>query len=112
MSYGYNSGGILGKAVSDIDDVARELLNRLHGQRRSTAERKRPILFVAHSLGGLVVQKVSYIGPTSAYMISDTQLQTMIVAHERSTIYQKMLDKVKAFVFLAVPHRGSDLAFW
>ena len=36
----------------------------------------------------------------------------MIVAHERSTIYRKMLDKVKGFIFLAVPHRGSDLAFW
>ena len=112
MSYGYNSGGILSKAVSDIDDVARELLNRLHGQRRSIAERKRPILFVAHSLGGVVVKKVSYIGLTSACITSDTQVQTMIVAHERSTIYGEMLDKVKAFVFLAVPHRGSDLAFW
>lgn len=65
MSYGYNSGGILSKSVSDIDDVARELLNRLHGIRRSTAERARPILFVAHSLGGVVVKQVSHIGSTS-----------------------------------------------
>jgi len=72
MSYGYNSGGILSKSVggilsksvSDIDDVARELLDRLDGIRRSTAEKERPILFVAHSLGGVVVKQVSHIGPT------------------------------------------------
>jgi hypothetical protein len=60
MSYGYSSGGILSKSVSDIDDVARELLTRLHGQRRTTAERARPILFIAHSLGGVVVKQVSH----------------------------------------------------
>ncbi len=60
MSYGYGSGGILSKSVSDIDDVARELLTRLHGKRRTTAERARPILFIAHSLGGVVVKQVSH----------------------------------------------------
>lgn len=65
MSYGYDSGGILSKSISDIDGVAREVLNRLQGQRGSTAERKRPILFVAHSLGGVVVKQVYHIGPTS-----------------------------------------------
>ena len=61
MSYGYDSGGILSKSVSDIDDVARELLVRLQGQRLSGPEKSRPILFVAHSLGGVVVKQVSYV---------------------------------------------------
>jgi hypothetical protein len=63
MSYGYNSGGILSKSVSDIEDVARELLVRLHGQRLSDSEKARPILFIAHSLGGVVVKKVSHSFP-------------------------------------------------
>lgn len=41
-----------------------------------------------------------------------TQTQTMIVAHERSDFYGDLHDKVVAFVFLGVPHKGSDLAFW
>jgi hypothetical protein len=41
-----------------------------------------------------------------------TQTQTMIIAHERSNIFGDLHDKVVAFVFLGVPHRGSDLAFW
>lgn len=36
----------------------------------------------------------------------------MILAHERSTRHGDLRDKVQAFVFLGVPHRGSDLAFW
>lgn len=36
----------------------------------------------------------------------------MIAAHERMAVYSKLRDSVKAFIFLAVPHRGSDHAFW
>ena len=36
----------------------------------------------------------------------------MIAAHERETIYGDLRDKVQAFIFLGVPHRGADLAFW
>ncbi|KAI9713377.1 MAG: hypothetical protein M1812_006655 [Candelaria pacifica] len=94
LSYGYNSGGILSKAVGNIDDVAQELLVRLQGRRSSSAEKSRPILFIAHSLGGVVVKKA------------------MIIAHERSSKFGDLRDKVQAFVFLGVPHKGSDLAFW
>ncbi len=69
MSYGYYSGRILSKSISDTDDIARKLLNRLHGIRRSTAERARPILFVAHSLGGVVVKQVSHIDSTPKCII-------------------------------------------
>ncbi len=36
----------------------------------------------------------------------------MVVAHERSTRNSGLRDKVQAFIFLGVPHRGSDLASW
>ena len=36
----------------------------------------------------------------------------MIIAHERSSKFGDLRDKVQAFVFLGVPHKGSDLAFW
>lgn len=36
----------------------------------------------------------------------------MFVAHERSTRNGDLRDKVRAFVFRGVLHRGSDLAFW
>lgn len=36
----------------------------------------------------------------------------MILANERSDYYGKLLDSIKAVIFMAVPHRGADLAFW
>jgi hypothetical protein len=36
----------------------------------------------------------------------------MILAHERSNHYGDLLQHVRATVFLGVPHRGSDVAYW
>jgi hypothetical protein len=36
----------------------------------------------------------------------------MILAHERSNYYGDLLQHVRAAVFLGVPHRGSDVAYW
>jgi predicted alpha/beta hydrolase family esterase len=58
MSYGYDSRVIFTKAITDIDDAAAMLLDRIDGERQSVEEIARPILFIAHSLGGIVVKKV------------------------------------------------------
>lgn len=58
FSYGYNSDTAFSKAVTDIDDEAAMLLARLDGDRQTNEEKSRPILFISHSLGGIVVKKV------------------------------------------------------
>jgi hypothetical protein len=58
MSFGYDSASALSTAVSDIDDAARSLIDRLDGERQQEVAKRRPIIFVAHSLGGIVVKRV------------------------------------------------------
>jgi surfactin synthase thioesterase subunit len=58
MAFGYDSKMFFSSSVTDIEDVACTLLNRLDGE-RDKRHKNRPIVFIAHSLGGIVVKKVS-----------------------------------------------------
>ena len=61
MSFSYNSDTALSKAVTDIDDMALKLLHTLNLFRQLAEERKRPIIFISHSLGGIVVKKAGFL---------------------------------------------------
>lgn len=62
MSYGYDSA-VFSKSVADVGTFADQLLEELIAVRGSVAERERPLLFVCHSLGGIVFKKVCAPSP-------------------------------------------------
>jgi predicted alpha/beta hydrolase family esterase len=76
MSYGYNSDTAFSKAVTDIEDESRMLLDRLNNERLSDQEKARPVVFVAHSLGGIVVKKVlplhQFLNAYVVHFVSDS----------------------------------------
>lgn len=57
LSFGYNSKSYFSRSDADIQDFASELLAAIKSNRRSNLEKQRPIVFVCHSLGGLVFKQ-------------------------------------------------------
>ena len=56
MAYGYNSAVAFSKSIAGVEEFARDLLERLKTVRQDS---DRPIIFICHSMGGLVVKKVN-----------------------------------------------------
>jgi hypothetical protein len=59
FSYSYNSKEYFSKSISNIQDFALDLLVDYKSYRTSVAEKSRPVIFLCHSLGGIVFKQVS-----------------------------------------------------
>ncbi|EXK25027.1 hypothetical protein FOMG_18285 [Fusarium oxysporum f. sp. melonis 26406] len=94
LTFGYDSKLAFSKSRSGVEAFARDLLNRLRIVRSSSEARNRPLVFIAHSLGGIVVKKA------------------LIIAHNGSEVYAPILKATTGIIFLGTPHRGSDLVPW
>ncbi|KAK0723425.1 hypothetical protein B0T26DRAFT_260557 [Lasiosphaeria miniovina] len=94
MTFGYNSAVAFSGSRSTIRDFAIQLLEDIKQVRRRDKESERKIIFICHSLGGIVFK------------------QALIVAHEKEMRYRTIGDSVTGVVFLGTPHRGADIAYW
>ncbi|KAI0203059.1 hypothetical protein F4808DRAFT_458281 [Astrocystis sublimbata] len=94
MTFGYNSSLLFSHAKGRIEDFARQLLDKLWEMRNSHETRNRPLIFVAHSLGGIVVKKA------------------LILANEDKRRYGDILSSTIGITFMGTPHNGSELANW
>ncbi|KAJ2972222.1 hypothetical protein NUW58_g9231 [Xylaria curta] len=94
MTFGYDSSLLLSHAKGRIEDFSRDLLNRLWMLRQSPETKHRALVFVAHSLGGIVVKKA------------------LILAHEDNRHYGDVLSSTIGVIFMGTPHQGSNIVNW
>ncbi|KAF8246560.1 hypothetical protein K440DRAFT_585643, partial [Wilcoxina mikolae CBS 423.85] len=88
--FGYNANFASTKSnVSNIVDFSKQLLFAMGFSPCGIG--KHPIIFVAHSMGGLVVKK--------AFMLAN-----------QDTSYQNIAKNIRGILFLGTPHRGADSA--
>ncbi|KAF8538307.1 hypothetical protein BDD12DRAFT_779452, partial [Trichophaea hybrida] len=90
MSYGYNSS-LDGDSNNGLLDFRRHLVQQLENARSSDEAKNRHIIFVAHSLGGILI------------------LQALIQSKSRS-VHQPILDSTRAIFFFGTPHQGLRTA--
>jgi triacylglycerol esterase/lipase EstA (alpha/beta hydrolase family) len=76
------------------DADARDLLHGLEQDRTNFSGQGKPVIFICHSLGGIVFKKA------------------IVRAHELTQTYGDIVNSTKGVIFLGVPHTGSAHASW
>ncbi|KAI1087205.1 hypothetical protein F5B19DRAFT_497612 [Rostrohypoxylon terebratum] len=99
MTYGYSSLLNDSANTTGVVEWASGLLRAVSSVRESPEERSRPIIFVCHSLGGLVAREAML------ELNRDARLR-------KSRLYDGLEPQYCGLLFLATPHSGSLLGIW
>lgn len=92
LIYGYNTQLFKSHSFQSLDDIASSFVTSLRETRRSLSPAK-PLIFLAHSLGGIVLKRA-----------------LVLLAHEANDEDKTILESVKGLVFFGVPHRGMEIS--
>ncbi|PMD50811.1 ankyrin [Hyaloscypha bicolor E] len=94
LSFGYNSIIASSGWEHELEHFSAQLLQEVKNHVDTEQKRSRPIIFLGHSLGGLIIKKA------------------LILAHNKRIVYSDILDRTAGLIFMGAPHRGSDKAKW
>ncbi|KAF9011454.1 hypothetical protein BDZ89DRAFT_1077817 [Hymenopellis radicata] len=91
MTYGYNANVLSDVSTGRLRTFAETFLERLYQVRASSEAHDRPLILIAHSMGGLVVK------------------QALILANTRAdSRFSSILNSVTGIVFVGTPHSGGN----
>ncbi|KAI1192246.1 Alpha/Beta hydrolase protein [Nemania serpens] len=93
MTYEYDAS-VESMAAGTIRDTARTLFQQLKDKREDLGYSDIPIVFIGHSLGGIVIK------------------QALVLAEQSEHDFPGMTKHTKGIVFFGTPHRGADAAQW
>jgi hypothetical protein len=89
LLFGYNSNVAFETSIAGVREQAVNLLNRLASKREDAEERS--IIFVAHSLGGIIVKRA-------------------LVEAKLDDAYKAIRDATYGIAFFGTPHQGGNFA--
>lgn len=101
LTYGYDAQVTAftdGASKDKIHNHAEHLASRLVANRSLKKALERPIIFVCHSLGGLVVKRCL--------------IHSKNVRHAHTERQRSIFVSTYGVLFLGTPHNGSDIAKW
>ncbi|KFY63222.1 hypothetical protein V496_04071 [Pseudogymnoascus sp. VKM F-4515 (FW-2607)] len=104
FTYGYPSEVCFTQGTGNIDTFSRSLLEALKRERKGKNNR-RPIIFICHSMGGIVVKKVHSFLPLISSL---TENQALVIAKIEDLLFDNIMKHVAGVAFLSTPHRGSS----
>ncbi|KAK3335250.1 hypothetical protein B0T19DRAFT_452139 [Cercophora scortea] len=99
MTFGYDARAWLLPASKNNSPgrsftFSESFLGALRSQRILTNTQGRPIVFIGHSLGGIVIKKA------------------LVIAQVRTKLFGDIYESTKSITFLGTPHQGSGPADW
>ncbi|KAF1811247.1 hypothetical protein P152DRAFT_474853 [Eremomyces bilateralis CBS 781.70] len=101
ITFGYDADIVRGLSTAGngtLRDHGKALAEDLAMRRKRTDSNLRPLIFVAHSLGGLVAEQA---------------MQALLVSRGSAEQHAKdLLESTVAIAFMGTPHLGSNLANW
>ncbi|OTB11225.1 hypothetical protein K445DRAFT_26789 [Daldinia sp. EC12] len=89
LLFGYNSNVAFQTATAGVREQAENLLNRLEGAR--TGDPTRPLIFICHSLGGIIVKRALFHS-------------------NNDRTYKSIAESTFGIAFFGTPHRGGNNA--
>ncbi|KAG6356936.1 hypothetical protein INS49_014811 [Diaporthe citri] len=93
MSFRYNSIVQFSKGTAGISGFTEQLLEAVMAWRTPPEEKRRPVIFICHSLGGIVFK------------------QAVVRARERDR-FTGLLESIRGVAFFGTPRRGSSAAIF
>ncbi|KAK2873829.1 hypothetical protein FQN49_002033 [Arthroderma sp. PD_2] len=99
LTYGYDANVTAfagGTSKDKLHNHAEHLVSKLFALRNSTNSSERPIIFICHSLGGLVVKKA---------LCCYTR-----ISHQHTLHLRSIYISTYGILFLGTPHNGSNIA--
>lgn len=120
ITYGYNADivhFIKPVGQNTVREHARNLAGDLTDLRRRTSSLQRHLIFVAHSLGGLVCEQVDssclclqLLHLSSFSRASLTFIKAVVLSTDDLEIEHQLSETLHGIIFLGTPHAGSDLS--